>query len=212
MYLYTYIFIDPNIIGFFFMKVRPRGLEELDQIGETALLQNLPGHHSASFTTRKQQNLSMNELKKKVETPTTKEPPKSIISVSDTPPSISLLDEDDLSDNLNCDTNDTKETTKSKDTIPTNENDKVVDVPQVKLSELSITLKDIIPHPELSPIWLTGRDVDIGVRLHPTKNAPASGVSVFVLTLINNSDTEVTIFCTLFHIIACLTLLIFRLL
>ena len=136
----------------------------------------------------------MNELKMKVDTPTTKEPPKSMISVPDTTQSISLLDKDDLSDKLNCDTRDTKDTEPPKDTSPPKENDKVADVSQVKLSELSIKLEDILPHPELPPIWLTGRDVDIGVRLHPTKNAPASGVSVFVLTLINNSDSEVTFF------------------
>ena len=160
----------------------------LDQIGEAALLKNLPENQPASFTARKQQNLSMNQLVANKETDLN-------VSILENFNSILLNDkssdkpkEDAISNNDH--TKDTCTVTPTKNITKVNETEKQ----PVKLSEIVIIMSQIVPHPSLPPTWLTARDLDVALRLHPAQNIPAPGVVVFVLTLMNNSDSKVNIF------------------
>ena len=60
-----------------------------------------------------------------------------------------------------------------------------------KLSDISLGLEDVSPHPSLAPVVLVSEG-EVTARLHATTTVPRPGVRVFVLQLTNKSKLQVS--------------------
>lgn len=160
-------------------------MDELDILGENALIQQLPTNKPAAFVVRKQEKLPMRELMKQRSSssaatqPEQRDPePKPEIS-SDQTNKVPAQKEQQLAATRSTE----PETKPATETKPLD----------CKLSDISIQLEDVTPHPSLPPVRLLDGEGCVSAVLHPTTNSPKPGVSVFVLQLTNTSKMQVIV-------------------
>ena len=61
----------------------------------------------------------------------------------------------------------------------------------IKLSDISVGLDEVTPHPGLEPVVLVEGEGGVSAVLHPTSTYPSPGVRVYVLQLTNISKLQV---------------------